>query len=994
MLKSFFEGATTSLRASMEWIGFYMIVFGSLLVARSALVSYDLFSVVVGAGSAVVGLFLLQSQYSSATAWIVTGVAALQFFALSHGPKSPYPIQEVLLWPTGAWLTAIIVTAVFACVARLPIFNEDLLPVVNFGWTTSLNRVGAFILMMTALSLLIFFPSPDFLKGLENFLPARTGVRMTPDFFREVMGKFADDLVHTVGIWSLKPLASIPLTIKDYAQIAIVVGIIAVVCWVTNDRLARRNRTVPARKVPRPLSAEAKDTSLNVLTDRLTFLFTFSASAFLFGIEAPIIAAGDLTVQLQTAGILAVFLIGGVGAWVAAMAISSRKNVRFVVGLLSGTCFIYALTGGLGFLLFDMVISLAPNANSIYLFRVFVQVALGSLLIFTSYAVAGIPIGAASTIKYAACTALLVPAIGFILNSALADFLGDDSGASLPLTWSSVDAWLKGGMFALLTLAALGVPMFGDRLRRRRQSNNQLLVVATNTIALAPFRLGTTETIHYPESGMCTVVSLDGRTTRLRVVDSEEALISHVRRYARLKSFITRRPDVIVTDLLTALSVISSTRKVNSNEADRYRYAIRGILCCLPWRKIQNPNADKLAPRLFPGTLAYSPSQVERDKHPFYKSDIYSIATGYESILRYCQHSKFESALLPEPFITVLRLKETDANHPVEIDDDDSFEGHALSELAEMLPYVVLRSTRLKAPDSLHYHADALEESLSVGAEALCRNYHAIDVVRSAEIASFLNAFSPVSTPFTAPYIDRALRDCLFGSRSRSLLSFLTAEYSDGVRAALLDYCVELKLTDKHTDFTAAFGSVRWLADDFRVGEETTAAGNSGGYPMAVIWVKNEPGELGAVLSALDLDLILVSVVSAGEYGLVCIIPRPTGDGPDTSERDCDRTPHVTFEGAYQLVADTGPADWSEQVEKITTAVAEHNCVVRHAFGTLIRVQHEKQGFANAIKAVNSDLGGKTVNLEGAWAFPSLSGTAYALLFLQESDMQKLAQRA
>ena len=994
METGFFAGARKSLEGSMEWIGFYMILFGALLVARAALVASDLFSAIVGTGSAVMGAILLQSKYSTAKPLIVLGVVVLQFSALAHGEKSPYPLQDVILWPAGAWIAAIVVTAIFAGIARFSIFNEDLLPVVNFGWTTSLNRVGAFILMMTALSLLIFFPSSDFLDSLENSLPKRTAVRMDSTLFHAAMKEFSKDLIHPVGIWGVKPLPAIDLTVKDYSQLAVVVMILGVAWFVTNDRIARRNKTVPKGRIPEPLNVSANDSSLFNLTNRLTFLFTFSASAFLFGIYAPIIAAGELSVQIQTASLLAVFLIGGVGAWVSAMAISSRNGVAFVVGVLFGTCFIYALSGGLGFLLFDMVISLAPHTSSIYLFRVFVQVALGSLLIFTSYAVADIPINAASTIKYAACTALLVPAIGFTFDYACTDAPPPLIGPVRPSWCPTDDRWMTGGLYALLTLAALGIPLFGDRLKRRRQSADQLLVVATNTIAIAPFRLGATETIQYLEPGLCSVVSRDSRMTRLRVVDSEEALISYVRRYARLKSFITRRPDVIVSDLLTALTIISRTKKMNPSESERYRYVIRGMLCCLPWRRVRNKLADDLAPRLFPGTLSYSPSEVEIRNHPFYHSNVFSIATGYESILRYCQQGGFQCALLPEPFVTALKLNDSGAGVPIEIDDEGSFSEHPLAELAEKLPYVVLRSTKLKTPDSLRYHADDLEMSLLAATDTLCRNYHATDVVRGAQIADFLNAFSPASAPFTAPCIDRALRECTFGSKSQSLLSFLMSEYSPDTRAALLKYCDELNIIEKSADFETAFSKASWLSDKFRSGIAAVPVGHSCRYPMAVIWVRNAPGKLGEVLSALDLDLVLVSVVSAGDYGLICIIPRPASDGVQIDEPDCKCVKQIELESHYQLVEDSGPTGWETQVENMQSDIADHNCTIRFAFGTLIRVPHAKKGFANAIAALNRDLGGGAINLEGAWAFPSRSGAAYALLFLHESDVLKLSHRA
>jgi hypothetical protein len=984
MSDDFFEGAKASLDGSIEWIGFYMILFGALLIARGSLLLTDPFSVGIGTFSMVVGIVLLRWKDIPRRTVLVAVTIVMQLIALTHGRDAPYPIQQVLFWPAGAWLLALIITAIFAYFAKSPIFNEDLLPVVSYGWTTLLNRLGAFMLMMSALSLLIFFPAADRFDKIKELLPHSTGQRLSHYQFGKIMTSFADDLVHSPGVWGAQIPEHGP-SFKDYVSLLVVVTILGVVLRRTKGRLSYRNKEVPEGRIPRPLDAKSNDPNVTVLTARLTFLFTFSASAFLFGIYAPIIAAGDLLTRIQTTVLLAFFLIGGVGAWVAALAISSRKGIAFVVGLLSSTCFVYALTGGLGFLLFDMVISLARNPSDIFLFRVFVQVALGSLLIFTSYAVADIPIGAASTIKYAACTALLVPTVGFVLNFSGLITPGPSAGDASrdsPLVYG--DSWLMGGSFAFLALAAIGIPLFGDRLKRRRQSADRLLVVSTNTIALAPFKLGTTDAIQHDEAGICSVPSGDGQVTCLRVVDSEEQLISLVQRYATLRSFITRRPDVIITDLLTALSIIARTRRISSNEAERYRYVIRGMLGYVPWRTINNTRPNSDAALLFPGILSFSPSDAEMTSHPVYNSKSYSIATGYESILRYCQHREFKSSILPEPFITLLALEISGPNPEIAITGAEDYSHHVLGHLANKMPYVVLRSTKLNPGAPLTQRANALEDSLHAGVDVLRRNYHAIDVARGAQIASFLNAFSPVSKPFSAPIIDRALRDCMFGSPSDGLSKFLTTECSSSVCNAFLGYCHNLRIIDSSiTDLTEALGQAQWISEQFqspirRVPTEDLL------YPMAVIWVKNEPGELGSVLSELHLDLILISVVSAGEYGLICLIPRPTRN--DSTENP--------FDNPYELVTERPPGNWNEQVEEMKLAIADHHCIVRPAYGTLIRVRDEPRGLASAIDALNRDVGGGPLNLEGAWAFPSHRGVGYALLFLHESDVLRLSRRA
>lgn len=241
------------------------------------------------------------------------------------------------------------------------------------------------------------------------------------------------------------------------------------------------------------------------------------------------------------------------------------------MGLLASTGFVYAVTGALGFLLIHVVLAEARSASDVFAFRIFLQVALGSLLIFTSYAVAEVTAGSASIIKYAACTSLVLPTAAFCLTHGTA-IIGL-FGIPLPAfktddftRWGDVGSWFMGVSFGLVAAGALAVPLFGDRLKARKQSASRLFVVASNTLAIAPFALETDCALVAGDAKACDLHFTGSRAScRLRVHDSEEEMMQTVIRDSRIWAALTRRPDIIITDLITALTILdrTSTRKAS-----------------------------------------------------------------------------------------------------------------------------------------------------------------------------------------------------------------------------------------------------------------------------------------------------------------------------------------------------------------------------------------------------------------------------------------------
>lgn len=297
MYEDFMNGAKSSLSESVEWIGFYMMLFGALLLARTFIIPADLgrLPVFVAAASFCVGAALVSQKEVRHKGLIAGTIIFLQLSALVSGEHSPFKIFDVFVWPAATWILAVAITALFAMLGRLPPFNDDLLPLVSYGWTTFLNRLGGFVLMMTAISLLTFFPSYSSFSQIDSWLPQRTGHAIAPDEFKEVMRILTGDLIHKPGIWN----APIPVVgnAKDGFALLVVAIVLLTVLARTTYQIRSRNVGVTKYPIPKALDETDGNSGEKELTGKLAFLFTFAASAFLFGIFAPVIAAEDKPVS-------------------------------------------------------------------------------------------------------------------------------------------------------------------------------------------------------------------------------------------------------------------------------------------------------------------------------------------------------------------------------------------------------------------------------------------------------------------------------------------------------------------------------------------------------------------------------------------------------------------------------------------------------------------------------------------------------------------------
>lgn len=988
------EGARFSLRESMEWLAFYVILFAALLQLRHWQLHPDPWGAVTAIAilAAMGGLYLLVPKENGLRMKSMVAVISMsmEMAFMTYGKVIPFSLGDILLWPGLTWGAAIVVTAGIASFARRPVFNQDLLPFVGSVWRNGLDIFGAVVLMTAALAFLLFFPEhKDFSEKIGSLLNQNPGPALPPsrESLSAVISVLADDFPRNIGLLG----ESVPfLPFGTWKHLAIVLYVFAVLWavgrWTAHRLKLRNDNPFPAKPLPTVLASGA-ELRVQELGKRLFFLFTFAGIAFLFGLNAPILSSATGSQRVELVIMFALFLLGGVGTWVAALELASRKGIWYVVGFLLGTAPIYAVTAALGFLLVSCLLSVYTDAAGIYLLKVYLQVATGVLLIFTSFAVSGASLNSASSIRYAAVCALFVPLIGLWLQRMGAQAKHVDALAA----WLSPGMWTTTQtlLFVAVAVAMVFMPLLGDRLRIRRESSRTLYVAVPNHLAIAPLIMGSKGAEAIQPARWRNITLCLGGSARLFSCDSDEEVAYLLQQYSYRSLAAGSAPDVAIMDIFTALATIS--RKINSPVPGRGGYVLCGVIGCVPWRFFKRTVGAGQFPVLVPGFLGYDRNALEASYSPCHDMAEYEVPTGFGSALAYALRSReIDGCVLPEPHASLAELH-MDAGG-LNLSDLASYcDTKDVTRLAARMPYVILRRQGLERGLKASAWME-LTETILQGMESLRRNHYVIDVERAGKIAEFLNAMSD-REKFSSPVIDKALRGCSYGPRldlpSAIRHAFGEAQEAEARLRNLWDYCRKLKLGhESNENFEAKLREKTWYGEEISRQVGVSVRSSALLYPIIVVWVENSPGKLHAVLQALTTDLLLINTTSAGEYGLICAIPRPHADG----KADCQ----LAQGQAFDFVKAPPEAEWNAQVGEVHTSLQGHKCVVRSAAGLLVKIHDHcgglREGLQALCSAVETSGPGQdraVLNLEGVCAFPFTNQMGLGLVLMSERDLER-----
>jgi hypothetical protein len=895
-----------------------------------------------------------------------------------------FSLRDLLLGPLATWLVAVSLALLFGLLGRFSTFHEDLVPRISRSWKIYLDVFAGTLLFMTGVSLLSFIPDRALLEARFAKLSVLDPNARLPELLDLIFTNFPYD----PGLWGARLRAGSSLTkTKNLFSISYVFFVIVVFAVWTRKRITARNGSgfAESLRIPSRIRRDDPDRLLQ-LQSSLTFLFSFAGISFLFGLHAPLLYTGT-ALNWDLLILFAFFLIGGVGTWATSLELAALRGFWFVTGFLGGTLLIYLPTSTIGFLLAAFVIP-PMSAAELYALRLTLQVSVGVFLLFTSFLLTGIARGPVDILKYTTALGLPLIFVGF--------------GIPRVTAWWPFSYLLNPSIqlvaFLVVAVCFAGLPLI---IRAQTATTDRLTVALPNHLAVAPLVAGADWVLQAatalfrdydmvvssadtsPESG-----TPPSSQIRLRIraftTESDEEIISLATR-PRYRAHLTEKePDVIVTDLISALIII---HRVRMKPRFRTRYRLHFAIGAIPWRAVRRRQTAKDAGwHLAPGHLPYSPSRTEIAHSPLY-SGVRHLPAAYGSCSLYgLQSTDVAQALVPEPYASLIEAKISGQDVAVErlygTDGQDAspVRGRRLAGLYEHLPYVVLVREPLRA--DLDVQWQHLRRSLLTGIDRLRQDLYVIDVTETRRIATFLNWSPGALGPLDLPTLNKALMASKFGT------SIDPFDFVRGHELELSEFMKELRLLEGNQALNPGLWRTEniwpdWYHKetiDITLGHRIESGSEAEKFlaPLIVVWAANTPGKLSRVLEAIqDLDLLFVDTSNVGEHGLIYMFPKSC---LPAQLREPTESP-------YELLT-ARPLD-SVTLARISSSAARHQCLVREVQGLLLGIKDAPGGLLGALHALQSDHG-DLLNLEGVHAFPLQSGRGMCFVMMKEADLKKV----
>lgn len=964
----FVGGFSAAANNNRIWIAFYSIAASVLLVADS-LWSTDhrtislLASVIALLAASLAGLWLwFRRSKPAAIAVLVVSLSQAYFLTKA----TPFVPVDILLGPGIVWLASVGIAALFAAgLGRLYSFNEDLTPQISTVQRRLFNFLASAVIMATGVTYLILPSNLYLLRPSTNLLdPSQDRLALL-----DSLGKFAAHLPTTPGWWGMHLSV---LTVKDILSIIYVLLAGGILAWWGLRRLNKRNG-VPGFSLhpPQRLSIASPQRELE-LQHKLSFLFTFAGISFLFGLHAPLLFVGG-HLNYQYLVIFSLFLIGGVGTWITALELSTVKGTLFTTGFLSGTLLIYLPTTVIGYLL---VASILPVLTDIYILGIALQFGLGGMLILTGFLMAPLPgegVRSIDLVRYTAGTT-------FVLT--FAHFWWISTAPRLPSVLQS--AFAQTLAFAIAVGGLVFLPIFGRSNRGRIRT----VLVAPNNLAIAPLvagadwdMAGEVEEENFRDFRAKREGHDEGDQIRLYTYDSEEEIKYYTSPPLSARLLLQyKRPDMVIVDLPSALSILSRTK----HRGGRYSYLIRHILGGVPWRALRWDEPGRQSYNYFPGFVPYDPSNTEIGFLPS-AAPTPHILTGFSGIASYLLLGvEPAAAILPEPHASAVELRRVTGTPRlirVERVRELCVSSH-LSPLFDLMPYVVM--SRNDVVESREERA--VLEVLKVGIDRLRQDVYMVDVDETYKITEFLNwhrrfKLEPIET-------NKGLHSAKFGADLSELLSTETS-----LSEAIVAFAKQLGVSQVDDlrsiiDNTGSAQPVSWwkptsAEPDEQGGFRETPLGRSYLMPLIIVWLPNKPGKLDQVLAAIsDVDLLFVGTANVGKYGLSYLLPKsflPELGGP-------------LGERSYDIIKPIRPGRLA-QLPKIESMLIPESCLVTQVSGLLLKVHDTPEGLRQGIRGLLSDLGKGDLNLENVLAFSHRGDLALCFLMMSEKDLKETVER-